>query len=768
MLGAIRFLALSGFTSLAALAGATCFDLRTRAEQLLAAAILWAGIATGSALLLGACGHLNYRALLASQIVASLAGLAAARASGTLRRIGRPFRAPSRLGGGPVLVVAAVAVGGAYAWVAFLGLVTEPFAGDALMYHLPIAAAYAREGRLAVPALGRYWNNDLWAYYPGNAYLLDQWALLPFQNGTLADLVQFPFALGSALATYALARRLGCAQKGAVWAALLFLAVPIVVGQSKTALVDVTVSFLFASGLAFSLAMPPDTGRLVLLAIAWGAAPGVKISAAAFLPLGLACIAFHACSELGARSGLRAAARCGLAAAGGGAVFSGYWYVRNYWLQGHPLYPANIVPSDAMAWTNVLLYGPILPLLDLTAYPPIFTYNYETGAGAQFAALALPASIAFSAQARRKGQLGLAAAALLPLVAYAFWLLRSSRSPHTLFRYVLPAMPAGFAAAGWLLERTTRRAFLETIALACILFSLINAAPHVGTFVSPEALRAALRDLRRGGGELGRFYRMGDVSLQDYRRTWRYLDSVPGSANIAASHTIFAYPMLGDDFRHRLRFLRPMRHRDWLANLSRLGIDYVAVAQLQGRNTRLESDGTRLRLILHGRNTGDELAVAAHPVQAVSTRSIRVRYRLVPAENVRAALGVNTFAELFELDPADGQEATAEFPWSGELHTLELLLETVPRTRAWEDHEISVTALEVQDAAGSWIGVPLDRVGSWHRLAWPIEYLWLQGDPARFSLVLEDTDFRGSPYSGALMLYRVLEGPKGAAPPRAP
>jgi len=754
VVGAIRFIALGGFTSMAAVAAAACFDLRTRSEQLLAAGVLWVAIATVSALALGMTGNLRYDALLASQITVAGAALAAARASRSLARIPRLFWPLPPLPATAFLRAAVVAVGGTYAWVAFLGFVTEPFSGDALMYHLPIAVAYAREGRVTVPELGRYWNADLWAYYPGGAYLLDQWALLPWQSGVLVDLVQLPFAAGSAVATHVLARRLGCGPRGAAWGALLFLAVPIVIGQSKTALVDVVLTFLFAAGLALALALPANAGRLLLVALAWGTAPGVKISAWVFLLLGIGCVAARSCSELGPRAGLKATARCGLAAVGAGALLSGYWYARNYLLQGHPLYPANIVPGDALAWTNVLVYGPLLPLLDLTVYDPVFTYNYETGAGAQFAALALPASVAFTRGARRDGRSGLVAVALVPAMAYAFWLLRSSRSPHTLFRYVLPAMPAGFAAAGWLLEHTTRRALLEAVAFACVLFSLFNAAPHVGTFLAPEALRTALRHVRNGTGELGRFDHMGDLALQDYRRTWRYLDLVPGSADIAASHIIFAYPMVGENFRHRLHFLPPMRHRDWIAELRRLGIDYVAVAQLQGRNARLLSDGTRLRLTLLGRNTGDELVIAAHRMGPLRAQRIRLTYRVARPENVRAAVGMNSFAELFDLDPQGGAEATAEWAWTGELDSVELLLEAVPRTRAWEDRELSIAALEVQDSAGKWIALDLDP-DKWNQLAWPPEYRWMAADPERFSLVHEDTDVRGSPYSGALALYRV-------------
>lgn len=752
--GAIRFVALNGLTAVAAVALASRCELASRSERWLAAGVLFIGLALASGLSLGLAGWLQYGPLLLMQGALAAAAAAVARWPVAAALLGPyPLR---RWLPGTAEHVAALVLGATYLYVVALGLVTEPFAGDELMYHLPIAVEYARQGRIVVPELGRFWNNDLWAYYPGGAYVLYQWALLPFGNGVVVDLVQLPWALGGGLAAYVLAQRCGASGRAAVWSALLFLAVPIVINQAKTALVDVTLAFLFAAGLAFLLAAPLTTTRLVLAAVAWGAVPGVKVSGVPFLVLGGLCVAASVLAHGDRRRAMRRLIRAGAALAAGAALLSGYWFVRNYLLTGSPVFPLNLVAGDDLAWSNIVFYGPLAPLLDFTVYEPLFLYNYETGAGAQFVALLMPASAVMAVWAVRQRRYGLAAAAVLALIAYPIWLFRFSKSLHTLFRYVLPVMPVGYAAVAWWIDRARYRSVLVGVALVCVIFSAVNAGPHVGSFLSPESIRSGLVALRRQAGRLGRFDRMGDLALQDYRRAWHYFDQLPGAHDIAARHLIFSYPMLGADFRHRVHFFQITSRDRWLADLRAAGVDRVAVAQFLGPNATVAAADGHLRLWLTDKLAGDEYVAATCAVASQRVEGIRLRYAVSSRVTARLRLALNDFAFVADL-PVDssGVEREHTIEWSGAITSVQVVLQPARRGRA--ETAVDVSAIALVDDAGRATAVPL-RAGAWSRLGWPIEYYWMEGDTLRFEPVFTDHDAWDSPYSGEMRIYRFSDG----------
>jgi hypothetical protein len=754
--GTAKFLALNGLTAVAALGTASRCRLASQAERLLAASILFTGIALTSGLALGLIGQLRFWPLLGVQAGLAVAAAAAARRPIVFEMLDVPS-VTRRIDGAPLrIAVGLVAV--AYLYVIFLGLVGEPFSGDELMYHLPLVASFAQAGRIVVPQLGRYWHTDWWAYNPAGTYLLYQWWVLPFGSGVLVDLAQLPYAAGAALATYVLARRFGARGRGQLWSALLFLAIPIVINQCKTGMVDVTLTFLFAAGLAFALATPLSAPALLLTAIAWGAVPGAKLSGMIYLAAGGTCLFFHLVSNARGRTLLRRLIAAAAALTLAVALLSGYWFVRNYWLKGSPIFPLTVLDAQAVAWTNIIFYGPLMPLLDFTVYDPVFFYNYETGAGVQFVGLALPAAAALAAVAVRQRRWGVAAAAAVGLLMYPFWFVSHSREPHTMFRFVLPAMPIGCAAAGWLVSRARRQRLLVALATVCIAFSVVNAVPHVGTFILPESLHPGLRHLALGTPRLGRFDLMGDLAVQDYRRAWHYLDQLPGAHDIAASHLIFSYPMLGADWRHRLHFLEASSRQQWLADLKAAHVDEVVLGQMVDPEHRISSDGNQLQLTMQMRVVGDESVAALQHLPPRSIRGVRIRYAVPAPANARVLLGFNRFTDTIEL-PLDAPQTQREVtvPWSGTLSDLDLVLEFVPRTQMRDHIVVQVFGLEVLADDGTTTPVPL-AAEHWSRALWPLEYYWMESDPQRFQLAFRDQHYWGAGAGSELRIYEVEDG----------
>lgn len=756
VVGTLKFLGLNGLTAVAALAIASRCRLGSRAERFLATCVLYVGIALASGLALGLTGHLRFWWVLALQ--AAIAAPAAVMARWDLVTAMLDPRGLLTIFGNRWLRIAAAVVGIAYTYVGFLGLVGEPFTGDALMYHLPLTAAFAHEGRIVVPQLGKYWHTDWWAYHPANAYVLYQWWVLPFGSGVLVDLVQLPYAFAAALATFVLSREVGARRDGAAWAGLLLLTVPIVLNQSKTTLVDVTLTFLFSAGLAFAVANPPSTGRWLLAAVAWGALPGAKLSGMIYLGVGVGCVVFHMASLVGMRTLLRRAVPAALVLGVAVLLLSSYWFLRNYWIKGSPIFPLTVLDAQKFAWTNIFAYGPLIPLLDFTVYEPVFFYNYETGAGVQFVALALPAAAVLLIRRLREHRLGHAAIAAAALGMYPFWLVSHSREPHTLFRFVLPAMPLGFAAAGWLISHARRAPVVVGLAAFSVVFSTVNALPHVGSFLLPDSIRSGIARLMLGVHQYGRFDRMGDLATQDYRRAWHYLDQLPGTHDIAATHLIFTYPMLGADFRHRVHFLAADTRHQWMGDLRAAGIDRVAVAQLGDPNGRIVARNGTLELTLNEHVTGDEYVAAMRSVPVQSIAGLRIRYEVPSSTNARVVVGVNRFDETFEL-PLDAPHTAREetVAWHGDVSGVEVLLGFVPRTQLRDEIAVRVSSLALLRGDGTAVPVPLVDNG-WARASWPLEYYWMESDPEHFRLAFQDTDYWAGPSGRRLRIYEVIGG----------
>lgn len=757
--GLARFACLAAVTVAAGSAFVARFPLRSRAEGVLAAMVSTTAVALLAAFATGLGGTLRYEPLLAVSGVVGVLGFVGTGSWRVFRRASKPAR--GNFGGLELLGIASVFL--SYGYVVFLGSITPPFAGDALMYHLPIVAEYATEGRIVVPRLGRLWNTDLWAYYPGNAYLLYQWWVLPFGEDTFVDLAQLPFAFGAALATYLLATRFGARRRGALWAALLFLAVPIVLNQAKTAMVDVTLSFFFLAGLYFLTAPRLDAFRLVLGALAWGMAPGVKLSALVYLALGTVAAGLVAWRRDFAgvfRRTLAVAAAVG----SGVAVGSGYWLVRNWVLRGSPLYPANLVGSDAFAWTNVVFYGPLLPLLDFTVYAEQFLYNYETGVGVQFVALAVPSSLAVAYRSWKEGRPGRAFLSLLPILAYPYWIARSSRSLHTLFRYLLPVVPVGFATAGALVERS---APLRALALFSVLFGLWNALPHVGSFLRPELAREAILAFRAGEAPLGRFQGAGDLAVQDYRVAWAFFDRLPPS-RLAASHVIFSHPFRGADLRHRIFYFEARDAAAWLREIEEHAIDYVLLGELVRPNGEMKMERGIARLLLEATNTGDEYVIARGKISRDDVRRLRVSYRLPEGANAEAFLGLDGFVVARRLRATEAWR-TVDIESPEAVRTLDLLLESRPRTRIGDRLVLEVSDIWAVRENGTLEPIRIEPE-AWAPGSWPPELGWMRRHPERFALALEVPHFWGGPNQGKLRVYRVLrqarngDGKGGAEP----
>ncbi len=227
-------------------------------------------------------------------------------------------------------------VGGVVLGRMLFSLRNPPVDWDSFHYHLPMVAHWMQSGTLGAalhdpPVFG--------LYFPGNGEVLQMWAgwavrretLMPWQNAMALGL------LGLAV------RRLGLlAGARAVAAEGVALCVAIAPGLVQLTLgtrVDDSLAMWFAVALLFAVrARRGATGpQLALMLLALGLLAGTKGTGPAYAVL----VLLVAITGRGAFARIRSVLGhpTSLAAA---LLIGGYWMVRNVWVAGNPLYPAEL------------------------------------------------------------------------------------------------------------------------------------------------------------------------------------------------------------------------------------------------------------------------------------------------------------------------------------------------------------------------------------------------------------------------------------------
>ena len=218
--------------------------------------------------------------------------------------------------------------------VGFLASV-PPVSRDALTHHLAIPKLYIRQGgMIELPHIA-------FSYYPMN---LDLLYLIPlyFGNDILPKYIHFLFALFTAgLLFWYLNRRLN--TRYALFAALFFLSLPVIVKLSITVYVDLGLVFFSAAALIFMLLWAESgykVSYLLLSAVSCGLALGTKYNGLVILFLLSLFIPFvYLRTERGIQfAQAKAVGFAGLYLMVALLVFSP-WMIRNAAWTGNPIYP---------------------------------------------------------------------------------------------------------------------------------------------------------------------------------------------------------------------------------------------------------------------------------------------------------------------------------------------------------------------------------------------------------------------------------------------
>jgi 4-amino-4-deoxy-L-arabinose transferase-like glycosyltransferase len=279
---------------------------------------------------LGACGRLDARTTLAALAAVALALAIGTRVMASRPAVGDKAREPLTT----VDVACLFALTAVVLLRAWAGFGKTIFLYDTLSYHLHVPATWIADRRLEiVPAV---FGDPSSAYAPSNLELWFAFLMAPLHSDYLAGTGQVAFAALAALAIVATVREAGGRRTAALAAALVFLLVPEVWQQARTAMTDLGLAALLLASLPFGLrvARRASAGELATAAAALGLAAGTKYVG---LPLALP-FAFAAAFSSKAT---RPRPRPSTWAAAAVVVFAtgGFWYLRNALVTGNPFYP---------------------------------------------------------------------------------------------------------------------------------------------------------------------------------------------------------------------------------------------------------------------------------------------------------------------------------------------------------------------------------------------------------------------------------------------
>ena len=215
----------------------------------------------------------------------------------------------------PLVAILAVAVFGSFCYLAALILGTPPNDYDVLWYHLARAAFWKQQHAVAyIPGA----NDARLNGFPPNAEIADSFTMILGRTERFAGFVQLAALLATMASIGGIARRLGLTVRQALFAALLFAMLPIVVLQSGTSLNDLVLGSFLACCAYLLFEWQPVS--LALASLALGLAIGTKITALLALPVLALLGAF-----LYPRRRWPALALVGVS----GIVLGSYWYLLN-------------------------------------------------------------------------------------------------------------------------------------------------------------------------------------------------------------------------------------------------------------------------------------------------------------------------------------------------------------------------------------------------------------------------------------------------------
>ncbi len=211
---------------------------------------------------------------------------------------------------------------------------------DGPIYHLYFAARWWKAGRLILVAAP--FGENAATYFPANGDLWFTWLMASWSGDQFAKVGQVPFLVLAGLAAGGCARLLGAGRSASVVAVCWFVSsTPLVLFSFEPNVDTIFVAGYMLSAYFLLRFVHHDGGTpaLALAGLSAGLALGTKSVALVFVPL-LSLLAVIA--VLGRDSSRRTRGRQIAVYFMTTLLTSAFWFARNFWLTGNPLYPLDV------------------------------------------------------------------------------------------------------------------------------------------------------------------------------------------------------------------------------------------------------------------------------------------------------------------------------------------------------------------------------------------------------------------------------------------
>jgi len=200
------------------------------------------------------------------------------------------------------------------------------------VYHLPPVFQYLKDSKISIlPVQIR----SQFAY-PQNGEFLFLWPLFFVQDARMVNIVQPLFVIFGVFVLYRLSTCWGANPRKSFFVSMLFPFVPVVSGQAASSNIDLIASVFFLVTMLFAVHLWQKVRitYFYLAGISMGFILGMKYS---FLLFGLCLqpLIFYSLWK-GFREGMF---KYSLLYLGLVFLFGGYWYLRNWWVFGNPVWP---------------------------------------------------------------------------------------------------------------------------------------------------------------------------------------------------------------------------------------------------------------------------------------------------------------------------------------------------------------------------------------------------------------------------------------------
>ncbi len=512
--------------------------------------------------------------------------------------------------GDPVLFSIAGLFSISVLWQIFLGYLFPSYAWDSLWYHLPSVGYIMQSGAIQ--------ENPVYSFIdvvinilPQNIELFFLWNIIFLKSDVIVDLSQLVFTIIGVFTIYSLALKLKVKEKYAIYPSLLFFFTPVIILQSTTNYVDITVSVLFLIAINFLMYDTPENYfdnsmaihlrkkkiPILLSGLTTGILLGSKGSGPLFVVvLSSAIIIQELIKHFNASKIMpehreyfiiRALKSYLIYFILPTLLMGGYWYIKNLVLYNNPLYTTDISFFNITIFKG-LFKGIIDPapevINNLTPLTRLFYvwlekvgyYLYDSrlsGFGPIWFILFLPSlvfSLIYAINRKKYNFLFIGAILIITFLIYP-------RNWYT--RYVIYIVGLGALSFGVVLDYFNKRE--NALKMAVLLLAGYTFLTANSPAITPEKIKEFIL-LPANERTIARHapFNIDLHARQDYGY-WIWINNniLKGDTLAFTFEPLFLTPLWNREFSNRIMYIRSDTYNEWLKNLRENNVTYVLIRQ---------------------------------------------------------------------------------------------------------------------------------------------------------------------------------------------